>query len=149
MNARTKSVWLPGFATLTAAMGTLMIMDRFNIEPKMISHGPIGLVQLYLPWLAVLPLIGGLGAYLSRQAQGQFWARLVAALFPALVPFAIFLPAIVVSVVFDHHKTWSVVPVAFAVVVFNWVLVPGAMLFLGALPFLRNSRMGQAQQASC
>jgi hypothetical protein len=140
MNARTKSMWLPGYATLTAAMGTLMIMDRFNIEPKMISHGPIGLVQLYLPWLAVLPLIGGLGAYLSRQAQGQFWARLVAALFPALVPFAIFLPAIVVSVVFDHHKTWTVVPAAFAVVVFNWVLVPGAMLLLGALPFLKVPR---------
>ncbi len=149
MNARTKSMWLPGFATLTAAMSTLMIMTRFNIEPKMIWHGSIAVVQLYLPWLAALPFIGGLGAYLSRQAQGQMRARLVAALFPALVPFAVFCPAIVVSAVLEHHLTWTVVPVAFAVLVFNWVLVPGAMLLLGALPFLRNSRLGQAQQASC
>jgi hypothetical protein len=149
MNARTKNVWLPGFATLTAAMGTLEIMTRLNIEPKMIWHGSMALVQLYLPWLAVLPLIGGLGAYLSRQAQGQMRARLVAALFPALVPFAVFCPAIAVSAVLEHHLTWTVVPLAFAVLVFNWVLLPGTALLLGALPFLRNSRMQSAQQASC
>jgi hypothetical protein len=148
MNTRTKSMWLPGFATLTAAMGTLMIMDRFNIEPKMIWHGSMAVVQLYFPWLAALPFIGGLGAYLSRQAQGQMLARLVAALFPALVPFAIFCPAIVVRML-EHHLTWTAMPVAFAGLVFSWVLLPGAMLLLGALPFLRNSRMGQAQQASC
>ena len=149
MNTRTKSMWLPGFATLTAAMGTLMIMDRFNIEPKMIWHGSMAVVQLYFPWLAALPFIGGLGAYLSRQAQGQMLARLVAALFPALVPFAIFCPAIVVSATLEHHLTWTAVPVVFAGLVFSWVLLPGAMLLLGALPFLRNSRMQQAQQASC
>jgi hypothetical protein len=109
----------------------------------------MAVVQLYLPWLAVLPLIGGLGAYLSRQARGQMRARLVAALFPALVPFAVFCPDIVVSAVLEHHLTWTEVPVAFAVLVFNWVLLPGALLLLGALPFLRNSRIQGAQQASC
>ncbi|MFZ0818597.1 MAG: permease prefix domain 1-containing protein [Candidatus Acidiferrales bacterium] len=150
MNARTKNMWLPGLATLTFAMGTLMVMGRFNIEPKPIYwRGSVAIVQLYLPWLAVLPLIGGLGAYLSRQAQGQLRARLIAALFPALAPFAIFCPAIVVSAVLEHHQTWSVVPIAFAVLVFNWVLIPGAALLLGASPFLRNSRIQDAQQASC
>jgi len=149
MNARTKSMWLPGFATLTFAMGTLMLMTRLNIEPKMIWHGSMALVQLYLPWLAALPLIGALGAYLSRQAQGQMRARLVAALFPALVPFAIFCPAIVVSAVLEHHLTWTVVPVAFALLVFNWVLLPGTALLLGALPFLRKSGMREVGHASC
>ena len=145
MNYRTRSLWLPGLATLTAAMGTLMIMTRFNIEPKMIWHGSMAVVTLYLPWLALLPFIGALGAYLSRQAQGQMRARLVAALFPALVPFAIFCPAIVVSAVLEHHLTWTIVPVAFAVLVFNWVVLPGAALAAGALPFLGSSRVREAE----
>jgi hypothetical protein len=148
MNYRTRSLWLPGLATLTAAMGALMIMTRFNIEPKMIWHGSIAVVQLYLPWLAALPFIGGLGAYLSQRAQGQMGARLVAALFPALVPFAVFCPAIVVSAVLEHHLTWTVVPFAFAVLVFNWVLLPGAALALGSLPFLGSSRMREAEHTS-
>jgi len=149
MNYRTRSLWLPGFTTLSAAMGTLMLMTRFNIEPKMIWHGSMAVVQLYLPWLGALPFIGGLGAYLSRRAQGQMRARLAAALFPALVPFAVFCPAIVVSAVLEHHLTWTVVPFAFAVLVFNWVLLPGAFLLAGALPFLRNSKMREFGQASC
>jgi len=148
MNYRTKSLWLPGLTTLTAAMGTLMIMTRFNIEPKMIWHGSIAVVQLYLPWLAALPFIGGLGAFLSQRAQGQMGARLVAALFPALVPFAVFCPAIVVSAVLEHHLTWTVVPYAFAVLLFNWVLLPGAALSLGALPFLRSSQVREAEHSN-
>jgi hypothetical protein len=149
MNYRTRSLWLPGFATLTAAMGTLMIMTRFNIEPKMIWHGSMAVVQLYLPWLAALPFIGGLGAYLSQRAQGQMGARLVAALFPALVPFAVFCPAIVVSAVLEHHLTWTLVPFAFAVMVFNWVLLPGTVLALGALPFLRNVSNREVEPTNC
>jgi hypothetical protein len=143
MNSRTKSLWLPGLTTLTAAMGALAIImghhaNRFYFEPRIYWYGSMAVVQIYLPWLAILPIIGGIGAYLSRLANGNLKTRLAAAAFPALVPFALFCPGIVVAAVTEHHLSWHVLPVSFSVMVFNWVLVPGAVLTFGALPFLRN-----------
>ena len=138
MNSRTKSLWLPGLTTLTAAMGGLAIITRFNLEPRIYWHGSLAVVQMHLPWLAILPIIGGVGAYLSRLANGNLKMRLAAATFPALVPFALFCPGIALAAVTDHHASWQVLPVAFSLMVLNWVLLPGAVLTLGALPFLRN-----------
>lgn len=138
MNNRTKSLWLPGLTTLTAAMGGLAIITRFNLEPRIYWHGSLAVVQMHLPWLAILPIIGGVGAYLSRLANGNLKMRLAAATFPALVPFALFCPGIALAAVTDHHASWQVLPVAFSLMVLNWVLLPGAVLTLGALPFLRN-----------
>jgi hypothetical protein len=143
MNSRTKSLWLPGFTTLTAGMGALAIImghdvHRFNFEPRIYWYGSTAVVQIYLPWLAILPIIGGIGAYLSRLANGNLKTRVAAATFPALVPFALFCPGIVVAAVTQHHLNWHVLPVAIAGMVFSWVLLPGAVLTLGALPFLRS-----------
>ncbi len=149
MNARTRSLWIPGFASLTAAMGTLMLMNRFGIEPTILWHGSLAILQVHLPWLAVLPIFGALGAYLSLRAKGQLKVRLAAALFPALVLLGLFCPGIVIAAVFEHHQTWSALPVAFAVVVLNWILIPGAFLLLGALPFLRNSQTHEVGQVGC
>jgi len=154
MNYRTRSLWLPGFTTLTAAMGALAIMmghnvNRFNFEPRIYWYGSMAVVQIYLPWLAILPIIGGVGAYLSRLANGNLKTRLAAAAFPALVPFALFCPGVVLAAVTEHHSNWQVLPVAFSVMVFNWVLLPGAALTLGALPFLRNVPNCEVEPTNC
>jgi hypothetical protein len=154
MNSRTKSLWLPGLATLTAAMGGLAIImghdvHRFNFEPRIYWYGSMAVVQVYLPWLAILPIIGAIGAYLSRLANGNLKTRLAAAAFPALVPFALFCPGIAVAAVTEHHANWHVLPVAFSVMVFNWVLLPGAVLVLGALPFLRNVPNREVEPTNC
>jgi len=145
MNSRTKSLWLPGLTTLTAAMGALTIINRFNLEPRIYWYGSLAVGQMYVPWLAILPIIGGFGAYLSRLANGNLQTRLAAAAFPALVPFAIFCPGIAVAAVTLHHASWRTLPVAFSVMVFNWVVLPGAALTLGALPFLRSSHTREAE----
>nr|HEV7952823.1 hypothetical protein [Candidatus Acidoferrales bacterium] len=75
--------------------------------------------------------------------------RLAAAAFPALVPFALFCPGIAVAAVTEHHANWHVLPVAFSVMVFNWVLLPGAVLVLGALPFLRNVPNREVEPTNC
>ncbi len=147
MNDRTRSLWIPGLASLTAAMGTLMIMNRFGVEPRIFWYGSKVGLELYLPWLMVLPVFGALGAYLSRRAKGQLKARLVAALFPAIVLFGFFCFAITVSAVIERHVPWRVLPLVFALAVFNWALLPGAALLLGALPFLWNSQMQETEQA--
>jgi hypothetical protein len=149
MNSRTKSLWLPGLTTLTVAMGALAIImghdvHRFYFEPRIYWYGSMAVMEIYLPWLAILPIIGGIGAYLSRLANGNLKTRLAAALFPALVVFALFCPGVVVTAVFEHHLNWHVLPVAFAGMVFSWVLLPGSVLALGALPFLGLSRVREA-----
>ena len=154
MNYRTKGLWLPGLTTLTAAMGALAIImghdvNRFYFEPRIYWYGSMAVVQVYVPWLAILPIIGAIGAYLSRLANGNLKTRLAAASFPALVTLALFCPGIVFAAVTEHHSNWHVLPVAFSVMVFNWVLVPGAVLTLGALPFLRNVPISHEEPTNC
>ena len=144
MNSRTKRLWLPGLASLTAAMGTLMLMNNVGVEPKIFWYRSMAGLELYVPWLVVLPVFGALGAYLSQRGEGKLGARLAAALFPAIAFFGLFCLGLTTSVVVEHHLTLRFLAVAFALITFNWVLVPGAALFLGALPFLRGSRMGSS-----
>jgi hypothetical protein len=158
MNSRTKSLWLPGFTTLIAAACALAIVNRFNLEPRIYWYGStavlhwyasMAVVRMYLPWLAILPIIGGIGAYLSSLANGNLKTRLTAAWFPALVPFALFCPGIALAAVAQHHLNWQRLLVAFSVMVFNWVLLPGAVLALGALPFLRNVPSREVEPTNC
>jgi hypothetical protein len=147
MNNRTRRLWLPGFASLTTTLVMLVALNRIGDEPRIFWHGTKFGMNLVLPWLIAMPVFGGLGAYLSRLGNGNVKARLVAALFPAIVIFGVFCFSIAVSEVM-----WHVLPIAFARTVLNWVFLPGALLFLGALPFLRNSRgpeVGEVDQASC
>ena len=125
-----------------------MIMNRFNLEPKIYRYGSLAVVYMYVPWLAILPLFGAMGAYLSRRADGNLKMRLAAASFPALVLMALFCLGIALATVIEHHVNWHALPVAFALMVFSWVLLPGAALLVGALPFLRSAPTREAEQAS-
>jgi hypothetical protein len=149
MNNRTWSLWLPGLATGIAAMSTLFLFTRAGFEPRTLWAGSFGWLQLYIPWLVALPLFGALGAYLSRRAEGERTTRVVAALFPSMVMLVVVCLGAAVSIIFDrglHRPTFSN---SVAMIVFNWVLLPGAALLLGALPFLRNIHSREAGEASC
>ncbi|HXQ98451.1 MAG TPA: hypothetical protein VN774_08415 [Candidatus Limnocylindrales bacterium] len=141
VNYRTRALWLPGLASLTATMGALTVITMINLEPRIYMYGSLAFAQMYERLLMVLPAAGALGAYLSRRANGDLKVRLAAASFPAFVILSLFCPAIIVAGVLEHHLTWGVLPVAFALMVFNWILIPCACLLLGALPFLRNSQI--------
>lgn len=147
MNYRTRALWLPGLASLTATMGALTIITMINLEPRIFLYGSLAFVQMYVRLLVVLPAVGALGAFLSRRANGDLKARLAAASFPAFVILSLFCPAIIVAGVLEHHLTWGVLPVAFALTVFNWILIPCACLLLGALPFLRSSHIREQGHA--
>jgi hypothetical protein len=147
MNARTKSLWLPGLASLTAAMGALMIMDRLGVEPRVVWYSSTVSVQLYLPWLVLLPVFGALGACLSRRANGESKARLAAALFPALALLGVFCLGITAKAI-EGSLPWRIMLFAFAVTTFDWVLLPAVLLLLGASPFLPRSAKWEAEQGN-
>ncbi len=147
MNTRTKNLWFPGLVSGVATMGSLFILSRAGFQPRTFSVGSFGWLQLYIPWLLVLPMFGALGAYLSRRAEGQRLTRLAAALFPAIVMLEVLCLALAVSAIFDHQLHSPTFPNRIAMVIFNWVVLPCVPLLLGALPFLGASQLRKPQEA--
>jgi hypothetical protein len=141
MNNRTQHLWLPGFVSLTGAVLVFATLTRFDVQPHIYYTRHAALI-LYFPWLAALPFCGAAAAYLCRRAGGERWACLVCGLFPA----AVFLMSIGCIVLFARifGTDGVITPPALAIVVVTWILLPGAALLLGVLPFLRlrNQRTG-------
>jgi hypothetical protein len=133
MNTRTKHLWLPGLVSLAAAMGSLMILIQISLEPRWLGRSPLQMVLL--PWLVLLPLCGGAGAYLSRRGGGYRWARLAAGLFPTIVLLVLGSILILTRSVVPAQPRWSHGLLAVAV----GIIVPSAALLLGIMPFLKTT----------
>src|SRR5215207_2857120 len=54
-----------------------------------------------MPYLAVMPLVGALGAYLSRRMKGSVVERILSALFPVFTFAALFAVRIVYGLFFE------------------------------------------------
>lgn len=136
MNRRTKTFWLPAILSLLGASLLLMALERLGFQPRSLwLHGFA--MSIYWQWLAILPLFGALGAFLSQRAKGSISARLAAALAPAsamLVVLSLILPW---GLAVDGFHFFRLV--AFGVGLTNWVAIPAIALFVGAAPFLKNS----------
>ena len=136
MKNRISNLWLPGLVSLTSAMGLQMVLRRIGPHPHVVWVGRIPLL-LYVPWLAVLPLFGATGAYLSRRAGGALWVCVAAGLFPAIVLFGLVCLGLAGMAFGDQlngdRPLWLYVTVSLV----NWAILPGVALLLGTLPFLR------------
>ncbi len=137
VNARTRSFWLPGVVTLVLSESLLMLAARVGPFPRVIPVGPGLSLILYWPWLVLLPVVGALGAYWSRRVGGRLPVRLGASLFPAACLLGFLVLLLPVSFIVDRHVPLALKLSGFVLYIGNWVLLPGAALFLGALPFLR------------
>jgi hypothetical protein len=142
MNHRTKSLWLPGLLTLLGASTSLMVIQFAGLQPRLAWIARTG-VTVYWPWLASLPLFGALGAYLSQRSHGSTWARLGAGLSPALVMLTVMCILLSWGLAIDGFAFFRLV--MFGVCLTNWVLLPALALFLGAIPFLRELNIPEAQ----
>jgi len=139
MNDRTRHIWLPGFVSLTGAVLIFAALVRFGVEPHLYYTRYAALV-FYFPWLAGLPFCGAAGAYISRRAGGERIACMICGLFPA---FALLIS--IASIIFFipiFGRDGIITPQALAIVVGTWILVPGALLLLGTLPFLLRPSRG-------
>ncbi len=145
INDRTRQLWLPGLASLTAANLLLMAVSSASRSTQAVSaHGSaafpgLTIISDYLPWLAAQPLVGALGAWLSWRAGANPLTRLFAALFPSLVMlgcWGLFIPLSSIL----QKEAWTLQhPVYVTLGAVVWV-IPGMMgLALGSFPFLMNS----------
>jgi hypothetical protein len=83
MEKRIRQLWIPGFLALILSMLFLTALYRLGLRARLVWSGP-NAILLYTPWLAGLPLIGALGAYVSSRAGGSRATVLFVSVFPAL-----------------------------------------------------------------
>jgi hypothetical protein len=138
MNNRTKTLWLPGLAALTAASVSLMLLERIVMLQPRLWWKDSGVLAIHASWWILLPLCGAAGAYLSRRGGGQRLARLAAGLFPAIIMLCVFCFVLPVSVLIERNAFVMQHPLYFLLALINWTVVPGLALLLGTLPFLRT-----------
>ncbi len=147
MNHRSKSIWLPGWITLTLSMSLLALLDAVGLHPRIVwINNPPLIVSL--PWLVVLPAVGALGAYLSRRARGRVWQRLIAGVFPAVAMGSFFLAVLPLSLTVDSHVPTRLVLSGLASGLLGWVAIPAAALLVGTLPFLGSPHPEIASSAT-
>lgn len=150
MNSRTRTMWLPGFVTLTAASLFLFAEEMVLVhDPSFYLTGiclqPDHLIVsraafcFYLGWLLTQVLCGALGAYLSRRGGGSRLARVIAGTFPALVIFGLCALVIPVSALFERNSYVLHHPAGLAFAIFLWAGAPGVALLAGASPFLQGT----------
>jgi len=162
MNARASRLWLPSLLTLAASFITLVAFGFLGLPPGPLGSRPhheewsshliggiIGgrhVVNEYTIWLMALPLIGALGADLSRRAGGTRREIIVSGVFPAVawLTIAIIVLSYAASLGYrdgiSHMHTAGVLEVVTAPVgpvglITVLVLIPGGCLLLGVLVY--------------
>ncbi|MGC1106213.1 MAG: hypothetical protein WA876_06720 [Candidatus Acidiferrales bacterium] len=148
MNDRTKRFWLPGCIILLASAAALALFDFAGFSPYFPRAwvGNVGAepflhdsLMIYVPWLCVLPFLGAAGAYWSRRTGGAPALRIAVGIFPAFVFLATFLVWVPLCVAIGALPPGKIFLPAFAGLILSWVVIPGAALLLGVLPFLGGS----------
>ena len=140
MNERTKTLWLPGLATLAGSSVFLMISQLVSehtafVESRLGSTGNASALAFYLPWLITLPFCGAAGAYFSRRGGGTRRTAVAAAAFPAIVMLAALGLILLTGIFFERNPFLTHHWFYFGIAVAIWAIVPGSALLLGALPF--------------
>jgi hypothetical protein len=138
MTNRVKQFWLPSLVTLFLSMGLLMLTQVFGPKPWTASMksgwsliAPAAMI--YLPWLFSLPLIGAMGAYLSKRAGGSKRAMLSSIVFPVLPYSVFFLVALPAMALFNEHLGHNFMFIALFVGLLAWVVAPAAALLTGGV----------------
>lgn len=158
MNDRTKRLWLPALTILLASVASLTIFQIAGFSPyyphfwsARFGSTDVWLRYsffIYVPWLCVLPFLGGATAYWSRRAGSTRAASIVAGIFPASVFLATFVVFVPIALAADTLPPAKIFLPALAGQILSWVIIPGAALLLGVLPFLRSSEFrGRAVDA--
>ena len=151
MNARTSRLWVPSFVTLAASVITLVAFGRLGLQPGPLGSRPhneewsshlIGgitggphAVNEYTVWLMALPLIGALGARLSRRAGGTLREIIISGAFPALAWSTILLIILSFAASLGHSLEAVTTPVGPVGLVTVLVVIPGTCLMLGVLVY--------------
>ena len=158
LNERTRSLWLPGFVSMTAATVFLFAADivsdpylffrQISLHPQDLLMNAESPRSFYFVWLVAQVLFGALGALFSRRAGGTRIARIFAGALPATILVGTYVALTPITSVFSGKTSTSPISVYVASAFCVWVAVPGVALLLGAAPFIRESKRNEIAQSS-
>ncbi len=133
MNYRTKTIWLPGLLTLTLCTGLFWILLTLGGHVRFPwLNNPA--MMFFLPWTLALPIIGALGALISRWLGGRPRESLLAGLFPSATMCAVFILVAPGALLINVHVPKTLLLSGIVGGMLAWVIIPGAALLVGALP---------------
>ena len=137
MKKRVQQLWVPGFLTLILSTFFLMALQEiFGVKPRILGTGSWAIL-LYVPWLATLPFIGALGAYISLRAGGSRGTMVLATVFPVFslaVAFLLMFPiGMVIESITRNDLSFGVVATTLLSNWIGWLVLPGTALLAGGL----------------
>jgi hypothetical protein len=137
MDLHVNKVWLPGAASCLLFFGlySLFVSLPVYTDADWSKHS---FLFISIPYLAVMPFLGALGAYLSRRMKGSVVERILSALFPVFAVAALFAVSVVYRLFFEG-KPYTLPHFLLGLVMTLMItIVGGLFLALGAWPFCRN-----------
>ncbi|HEX9232860.1 MAG TPA: hypothetical protein VF863_00475 [Candidatus Acidoferrum sp.] len=152
MPKRVAQFWLPAFLTLLLSMVLLAVIQMFGPNPwtrVVASRWWMPVAVVYVSWLLFLPLIGALGAYMSRRAGGSARAVFFSIVFPTLPYLTFFLIGLPIALILDDRVAHNITIPAFFVGLSAWVIFPAAALLAGGWPvhFFASRRLISSRSA--
>jgi hypothetical protein len=152
MPKRVAQFWLPAFLTLLLSMVLLAVIQMFGPNPwtrVVASRWWMPVAVVYVSWLLFLPLIGALGAYISRRAGGSARAVFFSIVFPTLPYLTFFLIGLPIALILDDRVAHNITIPAFFVGLSAWVIFPAAALLAGGWPvhFFASRRLISSRSA--
>ncbi|HTZ49139.1 MAG TPA: permease prefix domain 1-containing protein [Verrucomicrobiae bacterium] len=134
MSDRVKQIWIPSLVTLFVGWGVLALMIWQRMEPILWHPGnprSSMYMVIYWPWLVMLPAVGAIGAYLSRQARACGWQVYLAGLFPAFAIACVLLVVFPWGLFIETHEGHEFSWFGLVLMTLNWVILPGIALLAG------------------
>jgi len=141
MDLHANKVWLPGAASCLLFFGLYFkLYFMFSSLPVYtnVDSSQHRFLLMSIPYLAVMPIVGALGAYLSRRMKGSVAERISSALFPVFTFAALFAGRIVYGLFFERVPYTLPHFLAGLGLTLIAIIVGGLFLVLGAWPFCQQ-----------
>jgi hypothetical protein len=136
MQKRLRQLWIPGFLSLILCLLFQAALQKLGWQPRIVWSGPSSPI-LHVPWLAALPFIGALGAYVSSRAGSSRGTMLFVSVFPAIAltfAFLFMFPfSMTIELIAGRPVDFSRVATVLLKDGIGWLLVPGVALLAGGL----------------
>jgi hypothetical protein len=139
MDLHANKVWLPGAACSLLFFGLYVLFTLLPVYTNA-DWSKHEFLFISIPYLAVMPFEGALGAYVSRRMQGSVVERILSALFPVFACAAIFAGRIVYGMFFEGKPYTLPHFLAGLSVTLTVITIGGLFLVLGAWPFCRDGK---------
>lgn len=130
-----RQVCIPGLVTFFGAAVALVVVGKLGVEPRAFVAMPLPPVLFYVPWLAALPVIGALGAFLAKRADARGIGVHVSSTFPAILMAIAMATTLTIILLVQGRTPPALTPGMFAAAAMSWVFVPGGVLLAGDMLF--------------